>query len=119
MSGWSEKSDIFAFGVLFMMLITKRVHKEKGRSNVDEPFLHQWAQSQHTEKKSIMGSCSLVHHSLEADPDFVSSDGPRITQIAMQCVEYDPSRRPTMKQVVSYLLNLAVVQDHARDLGLA
>ncbi|KAL9142567.1 hypothetical protein ABFS82_14G178200 [Erythranthe guttata] len=56
---------------------------------------------------------SLVHQSLVEEPDFDPSDGPKITALGMDCTHDDLGKRPTMKQVLSFLLNLEVVKKHA------
>ncbi|XP_012830657.1 PREDICTED: probable receptor-like protein kinase At5g15080 [Erythranthe guttata] len=53
---------------------------------------------------------SLFHQSLAEEPDFDPSDGPKITALGMDCTHDDFGKRPTMKQVLSFLLNLEVVK---------
>ncbi|KAL7083815.1 hypothetical protein ACP275_14G185500 [Erythranthe tilingii] len=56
---------------------------------------------------------SLVHQSLAEEPDFDPSDGPKITALGLDCTHDDFGKRPTMKQVLSFLFNLEVVKKHA------
>lgn len=105
--GFSEKNDVFAFGVLLLGLIAKRAIQA-----FDVP-LHEWARSEYKSK-----SCSLVDGTLKAESEFYSSrDGRKLTKLAMRCVNYFPMTRPTMKQVVDCLLNLHVVRRHGNSLG--
>uniref|UniRef100_A0A5B7BMY7 Protein kinase domain-containing protein n=1 Tax=Davidia involucrata TaxID=16924 RepID=A0A5B7BMY7_DAVIN len=139
--GWTEKSDVFAFGIILLGLIAKRVFTEEDRE-ANAPFVHQWARSKYGSDTGIklpkswlvhgslqaesnesdtgikLSKLSLVHGSLQAEPGFFSTDGANITRLAMQCVEYYPEDRPTMKEVVRHLLKLQVVKHHAGFLGM-
>ncbi|CAK7324773.1 unnamed protein product [Dovyalis caffra] len=84
---WSDKCDVFSFGVLLLSLISKRVDT-KGDDAPDTPSVFEWAKR---------------------------DDGIRIAKLAMQCVKNDPQKRPTMKQVVRYLGNLRAVQLYASN----
>ncbi|KAJ4847875.1 hypothetical protein Tsubulata_011599 [Turnera subulata] len=116
---WSEKCDIFSFGVVLLGLITNNVYTEEDFTS-GKPSVHEWAwgeyrqQQSHSRKQNI----SLVHANIESEPLFYARDGIKLTNLAMRCVEYDPLKRPTMKQVVSYLLKLQIVQGHGNSLGI-
>ncbi|KAK3012913.1 hypothetical protein RJ639_008327 [Escallonia herrerae] len=105
---WSTKSDIFAFGVLLLNLITKRVDRQEERGS-DRPFVYEWAQKVYDDDTGKLSRRSLVHGSLEADPLYIKTDGAKITKLAIQCVEDDPKDRPTIKQVVRSLMKLQIV----------
>ncbi|TMX04975.1 hypothetical protein EJD97_003760 [Solanum chilense] len=98
---FSVKSDVFAFGVLLLNFITKRV-VEKGNP-VDNEVLDLWA------LKEFKPGCSLVHQSFVGDPGFDHLDAVAITELAKRCVEDRPKKRPNMKEVVARLENLHVV----------
>ncbi|KAM7503452.1 hypothetical protein LguiB_002356 [Lonicera macranthoides] len=119
---WCDKADVFAFGTLLLMLISKRNNVEEDLHNREVPFVHEWANNVYKPKKTKMGffpsKWSLVHKSLLRQPGFSLRDGVKITKMAMRCVEYYPCDRPTMKQVVKCLLSLRVVRDHAAFLGI-
>lgn len=57
---------------------------------------------------------SLVDKSLESDEYFDAGDGVEITELAMRCVEENPERRPTMKEVVRFLRELNGVKKLSR-----
>lgn len=118
---WSEATDVFAFGVVLLGLIAKRSFSiETKRREFNTPRLYQWARLEYNRKKSVMGfklfKHSLADKSFKKDPEFDSSDGFKITKLAMQCVDRRPKNRPTMKQVVDCLLDLRVVRRHAQSL---
>uniref|UniRef100_A0A2N9F9G1 Protein kinase domain-containing protein n=1 Tax=Fagus sylvatica TaxID=28930 RepID=A0A2N9F9G1_FAGSY len=66
---WSDKCDVFSFGIVLLSLIAKKVYTEEDRLS-SAPFMEEWAQSEYEAKVSESGShrpkCSLVHESLEA-----------------------------------------------------
>lgn len=98
---FSVKSDVFAFGVLLLNFISKKV-VEKGNP-VDNEVLDLWA------LKEFKPGCSLVHQSFVGDPGFGHLDAVAITELAKRCVEDRPKKRPNMKEVVACLENLHVV----------
>lgn len=57
---------------------------------------------------------SLVDKSLESDEYFDAGDGVEITKLAMRCVDYNPEKRPMMKEVVRCLRELNVVKKSSR-----
>uniref|UniRef100_A0A5B7ALJ9 Protein kinase domain-containing protein n=1 Tax=Davidia involucrata TaxID=16924 RepID=A0A5B7ALJ9_DAVIN len=114
---WTEKSDVFAFGVVLLSLIAKRAYTEEDRGTCI--YGHRWAEDEYETIESIkLSKRSLVHGSLEAEPGFYSTDGAKITRLAMQCVEFYPVDRPTMNDVVKHLLKLQIVKHHAGFLGM-
>ncbi|KAJ4847892.1 hypothetical protein Tsubulata_011623 [Turnera subulata] len=116
---WSEKCDVFSFGVVLLGLITNNVYTEEDFTS-GKPSVHEWAWGEYRQQQSHSSkhNISLVHSNIESEPLFYSRDGIKLTNLAMRCVEYDPLKRPTMKQVVSYLLKLQIVQGHGNSLGI-
>ncbi|XP_016440370.2 putative serine/threonine-protein kinase PBL21 [Nicotiana tabacum] len=102
---WTVKSDVYSFGVLLLDLMSKRVIDLK---NTLATAVDLWA------LKEYKPGCSLVHQSLEDDPYFDRRDGPKMTDLAMQCMDEEEKKRPLMKEVVSRLEALHVVQQHAQ-----
>ncbi|KAJ4836872.1 hypothetical protein Tsubulata_035783 [Turnera subulata] len=116
---WSEKCDVFSFGVLLLELISGKVYTEEDH-NCGTPFIYEWAWSEYKQQKRKWGNpkFTLVNKIFESDKLFYSRDGRELTKLAMKCVEYDPLKRPTMKQIVRYLLNLQIVPNHRNYLGI-
>lgn len=122
---WSEKVDVFAFGVVLLGLITKRViYDPKKTKRSDESCVYKWAHKEYRgKKKSIMwrfgkskSKRSLVNESFEGEPKFYPGDGPKITKLAMRCVNYSPLKRPTMEEVVDRLLDLDIIYHHEKEI---
>ncbi|KAK3012912.1 hypothetical protein RJ639_008326 [Escallonia herrerae] len=114
---WTEKTDVFAFGVVLLNLLTKSVFIEEeegeGERERERPCLREWPPVMYL---TDWGTEWSLHRSLEADQLFCELDGSRIIELAKQCLESDPTDRPTMKQVVRDLMKLQIVQRHAETL---
>lgn len=110
----SEKTDVYAYGVLLLGLITKRVFNDE--KDEDPDFLRKWAEKEFNGKrKPGTRRPTLVDLSLKSDVHFDPKDGHRITLLAMQCIKYDPDDRPEMDEVVRTLQGLNVVENHINE----
>ncbi|KAL4318876.1 hypothetical protein GQ457_18G024000 [Hibiscus cannabinus] len=116
-SHWSEVNDVFAFGVILLSLISKRVfivedHAEQYSIRSDSLLIDEWAEEEHGRRELLYGDkTSLVHESLELDSDFDSVDGIEVTKLAMQCIEYyDIDERPSTEDVVQRLSELHILK---------
>ncbi|KAK8489952.1 hypothetical protein V6N13_099868 [Hibiscus sabdariffa] len=113
---WYEESDVWAFGVVLLGLISKRVfivedHAEEYSIRSDSLLIDLWAVKEHERRRLLYGDkASLVHENLEVDCGFEPIDGIEITKLAMQCIEYFFEDRPTMEQVVQRLSELHVLK---------
>ncbi|KAK2983179.1 hypothetical protein RJ640_018524 [Escallonia rubra] len=116
--GWSVKCDVYSYGILLLSLIGKRVvDKVRGY----ETAVDVWAKKEYKPKKSFFKRkerFSLVHSSLQEESTYDISDGYKITELAMSCVDYFPGRRPTMQKVSEDLQALRVVQSNAEAIGI-
>ncbi|KAL8028738.1 hypothetical protein ABFX02_14G180200 [Erythranthe guttata] len=127
----SAKQDVYAFGVILLSMISKRVYTEEDRLSY-APNVFRWAwgrcfeydrekDSDSKKHDSDTGDSkkpkfSVVHPSLVAeDPDFDPSDGYKITSLGLDCTGRNLSERPTMKQVFRSLLK--VVKNHTDFIG--
>ncbi|XP_038714031.1 probable serine/threonine-protein kinase PBL21 isoform X1 [Tripterygium wilfordii] len=119
---YTEWTDVFAFGVVLLMLISKRVWdrdssiaawqatmqgKDRGRT------VQQWALEKYSQlSKRFWCKNSLVHKSLKRDPGFDASRGVNVTELAIRCVQkkrygqWPPP--PKIAEVVSILRLWAV-----------
>ncbi|KAG4393176.1 hypothetical protein GLYMA_03G032300v4 [Glycine max] len=104
---WDRSCEVFSFGIVLLELITKRVSvigkREHASINLDG-VVHIWA------KKEYKPNCSLVHETLQEDWCYCAEDGVSITLLALQCIEFFPANRPTMRDVLHRLDNLLVLQ---------
>ncbi|OMO91481.1 hypothetical protein COLO4_18336 [Corchorus olitorius] len=109
--------DVFAFGIILIGLITKKAFIVEDCEFDDEDyidgttFLDDWAFEEYERRTYGSGDkVSLVHESLEVDPDFESADGLEATDLAMQCFA-ERYERPRIDEVVQQLLKLQVLRD--------
>ena len=107
-----EKSDIYSYGVLLMELIS-------GKRSVDSEFgegnsIVDWVRSKMKRKegtKDVLdehagGSCSSVREEMIC-----------VLKIAMPCTSRNPSNRPSMRDVVSMLLEAEPKRKSLDDVG--
>ncbi|XP_060967123.1 probable LRR receptor-like serine/threonine-protein kinase At1g56140 isoform X2 [Cannabis sativa] len=91
----TEKTDVFAFGVVALEILT-------GRSNFDsslgeeKAYLLEWAWNLHEEGREI----ELVDSKLS---EFIEQEVRRIIQVAFLCTQTSPTARPSMSKVVTML----------------
>lgn len=98
---------MYSFGVILLGLIAKRGFEPE---SVEKPHLGLDNLVQYWAKKEYKPNCSLVHSSLQEDWSYVVEDGTAITELGMRCVEFFPTNRPTMKNVVESLEGLMLLQ---------
>ncbi|KAF7851127.1 hypothetical protein BT93_L4439 [Corymbia citriodora subsp. variegata] len=101
---WSNRYDVFVYGVVLLCLICKRVYTEDRLGPAPAPCVYKWAKNEYRSKPA-KGSrkfiSSLVDESLKESLPFKFHNGLKITKLAMQCIKRNPHSRPSMKQVVS------------------
>ncbi|CAL0306191.1 unnamed protein product [Lupinus luteus] len=104
---WNRSCEVFSFGIVLLQLLTKRISgigKKEDHASINlNSLIHIWA------KNEYKPNCSLVHKNLQEDWNYSAIDGVAITQLAMQCIEFFPSNRPSMKDVIQSLENLTVL----------
>ncbi|KAL7086937.1 hypothetical protein ACP275_13G033900 [Erythranthe tilingii] len=123
----SETQDVFAFGVILLNLISKRVYKRENRG-LNEYEIYEWAWKEYLSFNNLLEQTSesewhtinfsLVDQSLTGEPDFDADDGEKLSEMLIECTRADPSDRPNIKQIVRSLLKLKVVKKNADFLGL-
>lgn len=104
---WDRSSEVFSFGIILLELVTKRSsnigNTEDTSLNMDN-LVHIWA------KNEYKPNCSLVHKHLQEDWLYCAEDGVAITRLALQCIEFFPANRPSMRDVLQNLENISVLQ---------
>ncbi|KAK9286892.1 hypothetical protein L1049_015299 [Liquidambar formosana] len=115
---WSVKCDVYSYGVLLLSLIAKRVIDKK---HPYETIVDFWAQNEYKTHRLYSGGkaeFSLVHESLEKEPEYDAYDGSIITKLAMSCLEFSPLQRPTMKEIAKHLQDLYGCLSHGETVGI-
>ncbi|XP_047337104.1 G-type lectin S-receptor-like serine/threonine-protein kinase At1g61360 [Impatiens glandulifera] len=101
---WTKKSDVYAFGVMLLSLVSKKIITEEMYC-MGEISVCEWAH----EKYELCES--LVHESLQEDPCFYDVDGKKFSMIGVLCTSDKCQDRPSIKEVVNKLLHLRVLQN--------
>jgi len=104
---WDRSSEVFSIGIILLELVTKRSSNSGNREDTSlnmDNLVHIWA------KKEYKPNCSLVHKHLQEDWLYCAEDGVAITRLALQCIEFFPTNRPSMRDVLQNLENLLVLQ---------
>ncbi|XP_028787872.1 putative cysteine-rich receptor-like protein kinase 32, partial [Neltuma alba] len=94
---FSEKSDIFSFGVIILEIISG---KRNARSSESHLLTHAWKQWNEGTPLQVLDSCLMESCS--------QAEVKRCVQIGLLCVQENPEDRPTMSQTVSYLGNPSI-----------
>ncbi|KAK7380207.1 hypothetical protein VNO78_32705 [Psophocarpus tetragonolobus] len=108
---FSEKSDIFSFGVMILEIITgkKNVNSYESQYVGNSLISYVWRQWKDQAPLSILDP--------NIEESFSENEVTRCIQIGLLCVQQFVDARPTMTAVVSYLnnhlLNLPTPQEHA------
>ncbi|OWM79571.1 hypothetical protein CDL15_Pgr022983 [Punica granatum] len=125
--GLGPWSDIFAFGVLVLALISKRAYDPEEEGIRYELVLDVWAKLQHEERPkrvrknlrySKYSKFFLVHKSLISGKGYSCRDGFALTRLVMECVEDSVCSWPSINEVVNFLLKLKIVRHYGSDLGV-
>ncbi|OMP03647.1 protein kinase APK1B, chloroplastic-like protein [Corchorus capsularis] len=111
--GWFLPRDVYSFGALLLSIITKRVvNKYRPQNTI---MSHDWAQNAYEEEKAVCqkeSEYSIACGTLKQDPAYDARDGHVVTVLGMQCMEFEPERRPTMKDICKRLQSLRVVKQY-------
>lgn len=101
----SEKSDVYAFGVVLLELITGRKPIDMAMP-IGSQSLVTWAAPQLTERAKLT---QLLDPALQKD-SMDSKHLPQVAAIAAVCIQSEPSYRPLITDVVNSLLPLVPLE---------
>ncbi|XP_058774139.1 cysteine-rich receptor-like protein kinase 10, partial [Vicia villosa] len=106
---YSEKSDVFSFGVIILEIISSKRNARSLLSDSDDDLLgHAW--------KQWMNQTPLELVDQDIKESCNHSEVVRCIQIGLLCVQEKPDDRPTMATVVSYLTSLSAELPFPREL---
>ncbi|KAG6573595.1 Serine/threonine-protein kinase PBL13, partial [Cucurbita argyrosperma subsp. argyrosperma] len=102
-------TDIYSLGEILLGLIAKRAYEPEKleRENhhlVVNSLVSNWA------KNEYRPNGSLVHETLQKDWGYTAEEGVELTELAIQCIEFFPRNRPSIKQILQRLEGLQVTQ---------
>lgn len=117
---WTTECDVFAYGVILLGLITKRVFNPETDPNKMSSLVFVWAKRKYERQRKTLVSekISFAADSLKGQTLFYPSDGRKLTKLAMKCVEDECENRPTMSQVLETLFSLRVVKRCPAFMGI-
>ncbi|PWA96488.1 hypothetical protein CTI12_AA037750 [Artemisia annua] len=101
------ESDVYSYGVVLLELITRKKAADDSFADDDAGFdIVRWAQSVWSESKQIelvvdRGLCDNMHDSI-----VIREQVTQVLHVALSCTEREPSRRPSMTEVVRQLENV-------------
>ncbi|WVZ83384.1 hypothetical protein U9M48_030542 [Paspalum notatum var. saurae] len=104
----TTKSDIFAFGVLILEIVT-------GKAAVDAQFRHltDWVWHHHKEGRLL----NAVDSQLTMDHEYDDEDAKRLLLLGLACSQPNPSDRPNMVDAVKIITKLAPPPDVPPELS--
>ncbi|WJX59962.1 hypothetical protein P8452_45223 [Trifolium repens] len=98
---YSEKSDVFSFGVIIIEIISaKRNALSIGSPVFDDVLSYAWKNWRDEKPLEVLDS--------DIKKSFSYSEVIKCIQIGLLCVQQNPDDRPTMERVVSYLSSVSV-----------
>lgn len=103
----SKESDVYSYGVVLLELITGR--KALDPSFTEETEIVEWVRSVWRSTRDIerIADSRLVDEFVELEMR-VKEQLIHVFLVALSCTEKEPSKRPTMRDVVRQLLNANV-----------
>jgi len=103
----TEKIDIYSFGVVLLELVTGK--RAADASGVDGTNLVQWVHSRVVEPKRL---CEIIDSKCGMSSQ---SEMIQVLKIAILCTNDMPSKRPSMREVVKSLGDMAQKSDMMAD----
>ncbi|XP_054815616.1 probable leucine-rich repeat receptor-like serine/threonine-protein kinase At3g14840 isoform X2 [Prosopis cineraria] len=104
----TKKADVYSFGIIALEIISGKTNTTQ-QSEEECFYLRDWAH----QLKDAGNLMDLVDPRL--DVDFNREEIIVVIDVALQCTENSPSRRPTMSKVVGILEGKPVVQEVVSD----
>lgn len=95
----SEKSDVYSFGMVLLEMAGERRNFNDNMSRSSETYFPEWVYSHHVVQGSNGGGSKW--HKCEGEEE--ENIARRMELVGLWCIQYSPSRRPTMRNVINML----------------
>lgn len=105
----TEKCDVYSYGVVLLELLTGKKPVQPLEEGGD---LVTWVRN-HMCKNQNFSLLDILDHRLDVQDQIIVSQISDVFKIAILCTRSSPSRRPTMRQVVSMLLGSIITHDYS------
>ncbi|KAL9317373.1 hypothetical protein ACSQ67_013890 [Phaseolus vulgaris] len=99
---FSEKSDVFSFGIMILEIITGKKNGNSYKSNEDDGGLMSNVWRNWTNQTPL----SILEPNMKEN--YFETEVIRCIEIGLLCVQENPNMRPTIAEVVSYLNDLTI-----------
>ncbi|KAL7145585.1 hypothetical protein ABFS83_07G094500 [Erythranthe nasuta] len=97
----SEKSDVFAYGIFLLELVTgKRAYDRARLDNDEDVMLLDWVKTQVKEKEWER----IVDPDIGGNNYYIEEEVKQLIRIALRCTQGEPERRPDMSEIVRIIL---------------
>ncbi|XXG72271.1 hypothetical protein AAC387_Pa07g1409 [Persea americana] len=95
----SEKSDVYSFGMVLLEMVGERRNFNDNMSRSSEIYFPEWVYSHHVVHRSNSGGSKW--HKCEGEEE--ENITRRMELVGLWCIQYSPSRRPSMRNVINML----------------
>lgn len=94
----TQASDVYSFGVVILEVACGRRPIDMMTDNDDEAVLMDWVRDLYTQGRLVEAADSRIREEFEAE------EMEMVLKLGLACCHPDPTRRPTMKEVVALLV---------------
>ncbi|KAF9599715.1 hypothetical protein IFM89_001661 [Coptis chinensis] len=103
----TDKSDVYSFGMVVLEMAGKRRNFEVDVSKTSEMYFPEWVFSHHVQNAYGDGGGSKWHECQGKEEEEIAM---RLELVGLWCIQFEPSKRPSMRKVVDMLEGTMAVE---------
>ncbi|KAF9599713.1 hypothetical protein IFM89_001659 [Coptis chinensis] len=103
----TDKSDVYSFGMVVLEMSGKRRNFDVDVSKTSEMYFPEWVFSHHVQNAYGDGGGSKWHECQGKEEEEMAM---RLELVGLWCIQFEPSKRPSMKKVVDMLEGNAAIE---------
>ncbi|PIA41750.1 hypothetical protein AQUCO_02200288v1 [Aquilegia coerulea] len=103
----TDKSDVYSFGMVVLEMAGKRRNFEVDVTKSSEMYFPEWVFSHHVLNAYGDGGGSKWHECVGKDEEEMAM---RMELVGLWCIQFDPTKRPSMRKVVDMLEGNVAIQ---------